>query len=171
LANNVGIVRVRNKENVFHIGDPDATASAAGATLKKIPVATGTLTGFSIAWANDAASYPIATYSYLLVRQDLRDLGVAGCAIKAFLTWSQSDAAQANAIAFDLVPLPKSVLQINRDIISTAIKVVDDATVASYLALTPTVIVINDAPLIAAAPRSLLADALLALAVACVLIM
>jgi len=138
----VYIVRVRNSENIFLIGDPDATSAAAAASLQAIPDATGSLTGFSIAWAQGVSSYPIATFSYLMVRKDLTDQGQGGSAIKAFITFALSDAAQASAIAFGLVPLPQQILQTNRAVVAS-IKISDQTAFMQYSSSTPAVIVID----------------------------
>jgi hypothetical protein len=146
-----------------------ATSAAAAASLQAIPDATGSLTGFSIAWAQGVSTYPIATFSYLMLRKDLTDLGQGGSAIKAFITFALSDAAQASAIEFGLVPLPQQILmvssgsvracvrarlcaddtyvraarvQTNRAVVAS-IKISDQTAFMQYSSMVPNVIVID----------------------------
>lgn len=128
MAAKLSLIRVRNQRLSYQLGDPEATSAAASSSLQSLPNPDQDHAGYSIANADGTESYPMATFSYVLVRKDLRDVGVKGrcgsvgrfsdrrraqflgrrvarSAIKAFLLWSQSDEAQAEAIDLGLVPV------------------------------------------------------------------
>jgi phosphate transport system substrate-binding protein len=80
------------------------TAAAAGTKLK-----ADTDFRVSITNAEGAGSYPIASFTWLLVRKDNKDPAKAKL-IKDFLTWMLTPEAQAMAAGLHYAPLPKEVV-------------------------------------------------------------
>jgi phosphate transport system substrate-binding protein len=80
------------------------TAAAAGTKLK-----ADTDFRVSITNAEGAGSYPIASFTWLLVRKDNKDPGKAKL-IKDFLTWMLTPEAQTMAAGLHYAPLPKEVV-------------------------------------------------------------
>jgi len=81
-----------------------------------------------------------------LLRADITDQGDRGCAVKAFLLWTQSDAGQAQAISQGLVPLSAQITQKNIAGLNN-IKVTNNTLVQLWLSITPNTVVIDEAPL------------------------
>jgi ABC-type phosphate transport system substrate-binding protein len=78
VTNNIRIIRLRNREGLYHVGDTEATEAAAAASLVTIPDATADHAGFSIANAFGIDSYSMSTFSYVLLRTDYTDKGAIG---------------------------------------------------------------------------------------------
>jgi len=89
------------------------TAAAAGAKLDK-----GTDFRVSITNAAGAKSYPIASYTWLLVKTDNPDAGKAK-AIRDFLRWMTSAEAQKMADELGYAPLPSEVAVLVQDRVKT----------------------------------------------------
>jgi len=145
LTANLPMMRVKNQANTFIVADPIGAAVAADSSLAAIPDSTASFVGFSIANAAGSDSYPISTFSYLLLRADITDQGNQGCALKAFLLWTMSDAGQAQAISQGLVPLSSQITQKNLAGLNN-IKVTNNTLVKLWLSMTPNTITIDEAP-------------------------
>jgi phosphate transport system substrate-binding protein len=89
------------------------TAAAASAKLEK-----NTDFRVSITNAPGAASYPISSFTWLLVRPDTKD-PVKGKALKQFLDWMVTDEAQQMASALQYAPLPQPVVALVRERLRT----------------------------------------------------
>jgi len=89
------------------------TAAAAGAELT-----ADTDFRVSITNAPGAGSYPIASYTWLLVMRDNANPGAAR-AVRQFLEWMLSDAAQGMARDMGYAPLPSAVAGLVRDRLGT----------------------------------------------------
>jgi phosphate transport system substrate-binding protein len=63
----------------------------------------------SITNAPGEASYPISSFTWLLVQPDMKDAAKAK-ALKTFLSWMITDEAQQMAPALQYAPLPKPVV-------------------------------------------------------------
>ena len=109
VSNNLPVAGVQNAAGQFVTPSLDAvTAAAAG-------VAMGPDTDFRVSITNAAgeASYPIASYTWLLVHQDNPDVAKAG-AIQSFLRWILTPEAQAMATDLGYAPLPEAVAALAR---------------------------------------------------------
>jgi phosphate transport system substrate-binding protein len=105
VSNNLPYADVKNAEGQFVQPSLESvTAAAAGTKLK-----ADTDFRVSITNAAGAESYPIASFTWLLVHKDAKDSAKAK-RIKDFLTWMISPEAQAMAAELHYAPLPKEVV-------------------------------------------------------------
>jgi phosphate transport system substrate-binding protein len=105
VSNNLPYADVKNAEGQFVQPSLESvTAAAAGTKLK-----ADTDFRVSITNAAGAESYPIASFTWLLVHKDAKD-GAKAKRIKDFLTWMISPEAQAMAAELHYAPLPKEVV-------------------------------------------------------------
>ena len=89
------------------------TAAAASAKLEK-----NTDFRVSITNAPGATSYPISSFTWLLVRPDTKD-AVKGKSLKLFLDWMVTPEAQEMASALQYAPLPAPVAALVRERLRT----------------------------------------------------
>lgn len=109
VSNGLPVASVQNAAGQFVTPSLDAvTAAAAG-------VAMGPDTDFRVSITNamGEASYPIASYTWLLVHRNNPDAAKAG-AIQSFLRWILTPEAQAMATDLGYAPLPESVVALAR---------------------------------------------------------
>jgi phosphate transport system substrate-binding protein len=100
--NKLSLAELKNKDGVFVKPSLESTsAAAAGVTMPDDY-------RVSITDAGGKASWPIASFTYLLVRKDQAD-AKKGEALVNFLWWATHD-GQAMAAPLDYAPLPKSVV-------------------------------------------------------------
>jgi len=104
LQNNVPFGRVRNSAGVFLKADLAGVTSAAASFARSIPEDFRV----SITNAPGKASYPICSFTYLLVPTSIEDANKKQ-AIKDFLTWMLSD-GQKEAEPLSYARLPKEVV-------------------------------------------------------------
>jgi phosphate transport system substrate-binding protein len=89
------------------------TAAAAGAKLDK-----GTDFRVSLTNAPGAKTYPIASYTWLMVKVDSPD-AAKGKALRDFLSWMITPEAQQMATTLGYAPLPADVVGLIKDRIKT----------------------------------------------------
>jgi phosphate transport system substrate-binding protein len=105
VANNLPHAMVKNVAGKFV--DPSlASVTAAAASAKFEP---NTDFRVSITNAPGEASYPISSFTWLLVQPDMKDAAKAK-ALKNFLEWMVTDEAQQMAVGLQYAPLPKPVV-------------------------------------------------------------
>jgi phosphate transport system substrate-binding protein len=100
--NKLALAELRNKEGVFVKPSLESTSAAAAGVTMPADYRV------SITDAAGKASWPIASFTYLLVRKDQADAR-KGEALVKFLWWATHDGQQA-APALDYAPLPKAVV-------------------------------------------------------------
>jgi phosphate transport system substrate-binding protein len=108
ISNKLPYADVKNAEGRFvQPSLASVTAAAAGTKLK-----ADTDFRVSITNAGGAGSYPISSFTWLLVHKDAKDAKDAAKAkrIKDFLAWMISPEAQAMAAELHYAPLPKEVV-------------------------------------------------------------
>lgn len=106
LANKLPVGLIRNKSGTFVAPTLESvSAAAAGVTL-----AEDTDFRVSIVDADGPESYPVSSFTWLLINPDLADAEKAA-AIKQFLTWMTGDEAAAMAKELHYAPLPASVAE------------------------------------------------------------
>ena len=113
-SNKLPVALVRNAAGQFTQPTLESvTAAAAGTKL-------GPTTDFRVSITNPegARSYPIASYTWLLVKVDNPDAGKAR-ALRDFLTWMITPEAQKMAADLGYAPLPDDVVGLVRDRIKT----------------------------------------------------
>ena len=113
-GNKLSYAQVKNASGAF-VTPTLASVTAAAASAKFPP---NTDFRVSITNAPGAESYPISSFTWLLVRPDMKDAGKAK-ALKTFLDWMLTDEAQQMAAALDYAPLPKPVVALEQMKIKT----------------------------------------------------
>jgi ABC-type phosphate transport system substrate-binding protein len=116
-TNNINFGQVRNADGNFISPSLNSTAAAAVAAAPALPSGSDNWEPVSITDAPGAESYPIASFSYLLVYQEQTDRA-KGQALVDFLWWVVHD-GQRYSSALLYVPLPSSVLALNEASIRT----------------------------------------------------
>ena len=114
ISNSLPYSQIKNREG--HFIEPSlASVSAAAASAEFGP---DTDFRVSITNAGGADAYPIASFTWLLVRPDMQDVAKAR-ALKTFLEWMTTDSAQSMAQQLHYAPLPKSVVSLEQERIKT----------------------------------------------------
>jgi phosphate transport system substrate-binding protein len=114
ISNQLPYAEVKNAAGTFV--DPSlasVTAAAASATF-----APDTDFRVSITDAPGADAYPIASFTWLLVKPDMADAAKAR-SLKAFLEWMVTDEAQQMAAQLHYAPLPAPVVELVKQRIGT----------------------------------------------------
>ena len=101
--NKIPFGMVRNKAGKFVKASTEGVTAAAAANAKSIPADYRV----SITDATGADSYPISSFTWLLIPSPAKD-ATKGKAIQAFLYW-MIDKGEAEAPALSYAPLPKAV--------------------------------------------------------------
>ena len=115
LQNNIAYAKVRNAAGNYILPTLNSTAAAAANAAGALPAGNGDWSHVSIVNASGADSYPIATFTYLLVYKELNVFpgGVMtharAAALVKFLWWAVHD-GQSTAGTLQYVPLPASVV-------------------------------------------------------------
>ncbi len=100
--NNLPIAAVRNKAGQFVAASVPAVTAAAAGVAKALPASTDYRV--SIVDAPGADSYPISSFTWILVYQHQRD-AVKGKKLVDFLNWALTD-GEKEAVTLDYAPLP-----------------------------------------------------------------
>ena len=114
IANNLPYAHVKNAAG--NIVQPSLTSVTAAAASAKFEPNTDFRV--SITNAPGADAYPIASFTWLLIRPDMADAG-KGKALKGFLEWMLTDEAQQMGAALHYAPLPKPVVALAQARIKT----------------------------------------------------
>jgi len=113
VQNNISYGSVRNKQGSFVKASLDSTTAAAAAAAGKMPADYRV----SITDPDGKDSYPIASFTWLLVPQQSRD-GNKGKVLHDFLQWMLSS-GQGEVSTLTYAPLPKEVVKRLQTTIST----------------------------------------------------
>ena len=113
LQNKMAYGTVKNAAGKFLLGSPAGVTAAAAAAAKTMPADYRV----SITNASGAASYPISSFTYLLIPLKFAD-PAKGVAVKDFLTW-MLDHGESEATEMDYAPLPAQVQAMERRTIET----------------------------------------------------
>jgi phosphate transport system substrate-binding protein len=113
LQNKMAYGTVKNSAGKFLLGSPEGVTAAAAAAAKTMPADYRV----SITNASGAASYPISSFTYLLIPLKFAD-PAKGVAVKDFLTW-MLDHGEREATEMDYAPLPAQVQAMERRTIAT----------------------------------------------------
>jgi phosphate transport system substrate-binding protein len=104
ISNKLQYAHIKNATGAFvQPSLASVTAAAASAKFEK-----NTDFRVSITNAPGADSYPISSFTWLLVQPDMKDAAKAK-ALKTFLEWMTTDEAQQMAAGLQYAPLPKPV--------------------------------------------------------------
>jgi phosphate transport system substrate-binding protein len=114
ISNKLPYAHIKNAGGTFvQPSLASVTAAAASAKFEK-----NTDFRVSITNAPGADSYPISSFTWLLVQPDMKDAGKAK-ALKAFLEWMTTDEAQQMAAGLQYAPLPKPVVALVQERVKT----------------------------------------------------
>jgi len=118
LQNNVPYALIKNKAGRFVEANFETIANAASAAAPKLPKGDEPWDKVSIVDAEGEASYPISSFTYLLVHKDLSymDKGKAQ-ALVGFLRWAVTE-GQKYCKDLYYVPLPAEVQRLDLETIS-----------------------------------------------------
>ena len=105
VANKLGYAQVKNAAGKYVVPSLESVTTAAASAK------FDTKTDFRVSITNapGADSYPISSFTWLLVRPDTKDPAKAK-ALKTFLDWMITDEAQKMATDLQYAPLPKPVV-------------------------------------------------------------
>lgn len=103
LSNKMEYGAVKNAAGKFLLGSPDGVTAAAAASAKTMPADYRV----SITNAAGATSYPISSFTYLLIPRQFTD-PAKGAAVKAFLSW-MLEHGEDEASGMGYAPLPAQV--------------------------------------------------------------
>ncbi len=116
LQNNLAYAKVQNAAGNYILPSLNSTAAAAASASGSLPAGNADWSHVSIVNAPGSGSYPIATFTYLLVYQELNVFpnGVMtqarAQALVSFLVWAVGSQGQATAGTLQYVPLPATVV-------------------------------------------------------------
>lgn len=114
ISNKLAYAHVKNAAGTFVQPSLNSvTAAAASAKFEK-----NTDFRVSITNAPGADSYPISSFTWLLVQPDMKDATKAKV-LKTFLEWMTTDEAQQMGAALQYAPLPKPVVALVQERIKT----------------------------------------------------
>jgi phosphate transport system substrate-binding protein len=100
--NNLPMAAVRNKAGQYVLASIEAATAAAAETAKALPANTDYR--ISIVDAPGAGSYPISSFTWILVYQHQQD-AAKGKKLVDFLNWALTD-GEKSAVTLDYAPLP-----------------------------------------------------------------
>ena len=113
LSNNMSYGAVKNAAGKFLQGSPEGVTAAAAAAAKTMPADYRV----SITNAPGAASYPISSFTYLLIPLKFAD-PAKGAAVKEFLNWMLAH-GESEAAGMHYAPLPAQVQAMVKKTIAT----------------------------------------------------
>jgi phosphate transport system substrate-binding protein len=122
LQNNMAYAFIQNKQGIFIEPTLNSTRSAASAAAATLPKGDQSWTAVNLLNAPGADSYPIASFSYLLVYKELSVLPTMdkakAQALVDFLWWATHE-GQSYAPRLQYVPLPQTVVSLNEQTIKS----------------------------------------------------
>ena len=124
VQNSMSYAKIKNAAGSYILPDLNSTAAAAASAAGSLPAGDGDWSQVSITNATGSNSYPIATFTYLLVYQELNiyTSGMTEAKAKAlvdFLRWAVDTVAQTAAASLTYAPLPASVVTLDVTTIRT----------------------------------------------------
>jgi len=123
LANDIPFAQVKNHDGVYITASLETTAAAAAAAVPDLPAGDGDWSQVHILDAPGADSYPIASFTYILIYKELYNdetkmNKTAAETMIDFLWWAVHDDGQAFADDLDYAPLPDAVVTLNEETLS-----------------------------------------------------
>lgn len=110
-ADGLNEIRLRNKDGVF-LDSKEADIGAA-AEYASLPASHEAWTDVSLVNQAGPKTWPMTTFSYMLVRSDASPLGLSGALLKAYVQFMMSAEVQGEVGEFGFYPVPQIVLGIN----------------------------------------------------------
>ena len=109
LSNKLPVANLKNKAGKFVTPTLESTSEAAAG----VDLPANTDFRVSITNADGAKAYPIASFTWLLVRPDMQD-ATKKAALKKFLNWMIGPDAQKMATQLDYAPLPEKIVKLEQ---------------------------------------------------------
>lgn len=119
LQNKISTAFLQNKAGDWVNATLEGITNAVNTATSSLPSSTGDWSHVSINNQGGATTYPICTFTYLLVYSNLTALGTQGPALVSFLKYIMTTAAQNKAPSIGYVPLPSSLLTKNLAVINS----------------------------------------------------
>jgi phosphate transport system substrate-binding protein len=122
-ANTTGMpfANIQNQEGNFIEPSIESTEAAVTAAAGTLPSGDASWNNVTLVNAPGPDSYPIASFSYLLLYKELADnpsmTQEKASALVDFINWAITD-GQEFASALEYAPLPQQVVQVNQDTLS-----------------------------------------------------
>ncbi|MGQ9588466.1 MAG: phosphate ABC transporter substrate-binding protein PstS [Thermoplasmata archaeon] len=118
LANAISFAQVKNRDGNFITPSLEATAAAAAAAAPTLPAGDGDWSRVHILNAPGENSYPIASFTYILIYKELYNdqtkmSRTAAEELVKFLWWAVHEDGQAYADDLGYAPLPEAVVTLN----------------------------------------------------------
>jgi phosphate ABC transporter phosphate-binding protein len=118
MQNSVPFAQLKNHDGAFVNASLDNASAAAAAAAMSLPTGDGDWSNVSILDAPGAHSYPIASFTYILVYKELYNdqtkmNKTAAKALVDFLWWAVHSTGQSYAPALYYAPLPASVVTVD----------------------------------------------------------
>lgn len=120
LENDIAFAQMKNHDGVYITASLATTAAAAAAAVPILPAGDGDWSGVHVLDAPGADSYPIVTFTYILIYKELYNADTemnrsAAEALLDFLWWAVHDDGQALAGPLQYAPLPDAVVELNEE--------------------------------------------------------
>jgi len=117
VQNSMTVAKIQNPAGNFILPSLASTAAAASAAASSLPAPNASWSAVSILDAPGPDSYPVSSFTYLLVYQELNVIGSSMTQAKAkalvdFLWWAVHDGQNYSA-ALVYVPLPSAVVTLD----------------------------------------------------------
>ena len=122
LTTGMNFADVQNKEGNFVTPSIESTRAAVTAAAENLPAGDGSWTNVSLLDASGADSYPIASFSYLLLYKEMStsaDSAEKAIALAEFIAWAISPEGQQFAERLSYVPLPDTVVRLNMETLAS----------------------------------------------------
>ncbi len=120
LENDIAFAQMKNHDGVYITASLATTAAAAAAAVPALPAGDGDWSGVHVLDAPGADSYPIVTFTYILIYKELYNEDTemnrsAAEALLDFLWWAVHEDGQALAGPLQYAPLPDAVVELNEE--------------------------------------------------------
>lgn len=120
LESSISFAQMKNHDGQYITASLATTAAAAAAAVPTLPAGDGDWSNVHVLDAPGTTSYPIVTFSYILVYKELYNEATkmnrtAAEALIEFLYWAVHDDGQALASPLQYAPLPDDVVELNEE--------------------------------------------------------
>jgi len=120
LANAMPFAQVKNQAGNFITASLETTAAAAAAAVPTLPAGDGDWSHVNVLNAPGENSYPIASFTYILIYKELysdqtKMNKTAAKELVNFLWWAVHEKGQSYADDLDYAPLPATVVTLNEE--------------------------------------------------------
>lgn len=120
LENDISFATLKNHDGQFVTASLETTAAAAAAAVPALPSGDGDWSNVNVLNAPGQDSYPIVTFTYILVYKELYNEETkmnktAAKTLLEFIWWAIHDDGQSLASPLQYAPLPDAVVELNEE--------------------------------------------------------